>query len=158
MWIPVNANLEKVECNINKWMKQTTEYPYSYKIQDRINSMYPTMGVQRILYIVKINDGVLKIPYQHIPKKKCTICLEEDNECFDTLVCGHEFHLKCINRWFKINNTCPLCRLFIRYTLLVLETLLLGLYQLTYLFQLTYLLQIFLLTNCNDYCQCNTIQ
>lgn len=120
VWIPVTANVEKVELRINTWMQKTTEYPYIYKIQDRINSMYPTMGIKKILYIIEIKDGVLKIPYQHIPKKSCSICLEEDRECFEKLICGHEFHLKCINAWLKTINTCPLCRNIIRYTLLLL--------------------------------------
>lgn len=120
IWIPVNANVEKIELNINKWMKHTTEYPYIYKIQDRINSMYPTLGVRKILYIVEIKDGIIKIPYKDIPKKQCSICLEEDSECFEKIACGHEFHLKCINAWFKNINTCPLCRTTIHYTLLLL--------------------------------------
>jgi len=110
IWIPANANLERLEQNINRWIQRCTEFPYIYKIQDRINSMYPTMGIQKIMYIVEMEGGCIKIPYQHIPKKSCSICLEADRECFETLPCGHAFHVVCINKWFKNINTCPLCR------------------------------------------------
>lgn len=41
----------------------------------------------------------------------CSIC-QSNLFCFTTkLKCKHKFHSKCINEWFKINNTCPLCRL-----------------------------------------------
>lgn len=43
----------------------------------------------------------------------CTICLEQlyrDNSELGELVCGHEFHKTCVNKWFGKNNTCPFCR------------------------------------------------
>lgn len=43
----------------------------------------------------------------------CAICLGE-YEPEDTLrivpVCNHYFHVQCIDPWFKLNFTCPLCR------------------------------------------------
>lgn len=27
-----------------------------------------------------------------------------------TLSCGHTYHVKCVSRWFKTHNTCPICR------------------------------------------------
>ena len=48
----------------------------------------------------------------HNDKETCQICLNIIcNNYF--LICGHVFHKKCINRWFKNsyeNNTCPICR------------------------------------------------
>ena len=120
VWIPTNADTKKIEINLNKWLNVTKEYPYLHKIQDRINSMYPSMGTTKILYIVEINEGIMKIPHKNIPTKKCSICMEEDSECFEQLCCNHEFHLRCINKWFKTKNTCPLCRTIIHYTLLLL--------------------------------------
>lgn len=110
LWIPVNADTEKIQKNINSWMQVTTEYPYLHKIQDRVNSMYPRLGTKKILYIVEINNNNIIIPKKNISKNMCSICLLEDNECFETLACNHEFHLKCINKWFKTKNTCPMCR------------------------------------------------
>ena len=42
----------------------------------------------------------------------CCICGDNigTNEIAKTLVCNHTFHKKCINKWFKIKFTCPLCK------------------------------------------------
>ena len=48
--------------------------------------------------------------------KDCSICLESLTHLPDgtympiTLNCGHMFHYKCINKWHKTNNICPMCR------------------------------------------------
>lgn len=48
-------------------------------------------------------------------KPECSICLEpvtgKDGE---TTKCGHLFHKKCLAKWLKEANTCPLCRKVIR--------------------------------------------
>ena len=112
VWIPRCADTVKLEKDINHWLKVTTEYPYVYKIQDRINSYFPTFGLSKHLYIITLKEGEIKIPHLNLPKKYCSICLQEDSEVFETLpVCNHSFHLKCINEWLRNKNTCPLCRL-----------------------------------------------
>ena len=44
---------------------------------------------------------------------ECIICLEEMviNNKMKILECGHIYHYKCINNWFKKKNeiNCPLC-------------------------------------------------
>ncbi|KAH9331627.1 hypothetical protein KI387_003735, partial [Taxus chinensis] len=44
---------------------------------------------------------------------QCAVCLG-DYEIEDKLqqlpVCGHAFHLECIDHWLASNTTCPLCR------------------------------------------------
>ncbi len=110
VWIPKTANISKLETNLNIWLDKTTEYPYLHKIQDRINSYFPTLGQSKILYIIKLENNKFVIPHVNIPKKTCSICLETDCEDFEELFCGHQFHLRCINKWFKNKNNCPLCR------------------------------------------------
>lgn len=41
---------------------------------------------------------------------KCSICLTNDNLDFSCFKCNNKFHQKCINKWIKINPTCPICR------------------------------------------------
>ncbi|PAN49756.1 hypothetical protein PAHAL_9G473200 [Panicum hallii] len=44
---------------------------------------------------------------------ECTVCLAEmkDGERGRLLpVCGHRFHVECIDQWFRANSTCPVCR------------------------------------------------
>lgn len=42
----------------------------------------------------------------------CVICMcnFENKQTLRLLPCSHEFHLKCIDKWLKINQTCPICR------------------------------------------------
>tara|TARA_B100001758_G_scaffold36350_2_gene27638 strand:- start:706 stop:1149 length:444 start_codon:yes stop_codon:yes gene_type:complete len=40
----------------------------------------------------------------------CSICLDDSKKNIKTLLCGHEFHQSCIEEWFKVEQTCPLCR------------------------------------------------
>lgn len=40
----------------------------------------------------------------------CSICYEFMNKIKKLQKCSHDFHQMCIEKWFEINNTCPLCR------------------------------------------------
>jgi len=44
--------------------------------------------------------------------EQCSICLEifRDGMKIAKLRCDHLFHTDCINRWFEVNFTCPLCK------------------------------------------------
>ncbi len=44
--------------------------------------------------------------------ESCSICLEifRDGMKIAKLRCNHLFHTDCINRWFEVNFTCPLCK------------------------------------------------
>ena len=45
----------------------------------------------------------------------CSICLVDNPKYRNlTCCCGHQFHKKCINRWLKKNDSCPICREVIR--------------------------------------------
>ncbi|CAO2815323.1 unnamed protein product [Amaranthus hypochondriacus] len=46
----------------------------------------------------------------------CCICLAAyvDNEELRELPCSHLFHTECVDKWLKINASCPLCKLEIR--------------------------------------------
>ncbi|XP_058501387.1 E3 ubiquitin-protein ligase RNF12-B isoform X2 [Solea solea] len=43
---------------------------------------------------------------------QCQICFCDytDGEKLRILPCFHDYHVKCIDRWLKDNNTCPICR------------------------------------------------
>ncbi|GJN31423.1 hypothetical protein PR202_gb19819 [Eleusine coracana subsp. coracana] len=47
-------------------------------------------------------------------KADCAVCLAElgAGKVAARLVpgCGHGFHVECIEAWFRVNSTCPLCR------------------------------------------------
>ncbi len=69
----------------------------------------------------KITDKSITLmvgPYKKVTTTEeghdCPICLDklESNEYYRKLPCSHLYHKKCIDKWFKENNTtCPVCRL-----------------------------------------------
>ncbi len=42
--------------------------------------------------------------------ESCSICLSPINKSYETMLCKHNFHKKCIDEWLKNNTTCPICR------------------------------------------------
>lgn len=42
----------------------------------------------------------------------CVVCLGdfESRQLLRALPCKHEFHARCVDKWLKVNRTCPLCR------------------------------------------------
>ncbi|KAM0046262.1 putative chromatin regulator PHD family [Helianthus debilis subsp. tardiflorus] len=52
-----------------------------------------------------------RLPYDN--NNTCAICLSEykPKESLRTIPeCNHYFHVECIDRWLKLNATCPVCR------------------------------------------------
>ena len=46
-------------------------------------------------------------------ENECLICLENTWDTQDNihvLQCGHNYHIKCLQEWFKENYTCPTCK------------------------------------------------
>lgn len=48
-------------------------------------------------------------------KMKCPICYSPMKKCYRTDACSHKFCKLCINKWFKINDKCPICRANFKY-------------------------------------------
>ncbi|GAA0138311.1 hypothetical protein LIER_00079 [Lithospermum erythrorhizon] len=50
----------------------------------------------------------------------CCICLAKyvNNDELKELLCSHFFHKECVDKWLKINATCPLCKAEVGETLL----------------------------------------
>uniref|UniRef100_A0A1I8JAW1 RING-type domain-containing protein n=2 Tax=Macrostomum lignano TaxID=282301 RepID=A0A1I8JAW1_9PLAT len=42
----------------------------------------------------------------------CVVCMcdFEPRQQLRSLACGHEFHVRCVDRWLRHNRTCPVCR------------------------------------------------
>jgi hypothetical protein len=40
----------------------------------------------------------------------CVICFCQLNEVVIQTNCNHQYHLHCIEQWYQIKNTCPLCK------------------------------------------------
>lgn len=60
---------------------------------------------------------VTSYSYRHSPTldiKKCSICLSEFNyedKMKRMPSCMHAFHAECLDKWLKVNATCPICRI-----------------------------------------------
>lgn len=63
------------------------------------------------IYIQQMLSKKYKIKQTNEPEK-CVICLDnfKNKERVRELPCTHCFHKKCVDRWFKNNSTCPMCR------------------------------------------------
>ena len=118
LWIPNTVNKKLVEGKISDWLKQSKKHrPYQYSIQERIHSLYPQLHLHQTLYIAEVNEAKLTIKEPKETKEVpyamelCAICHEEDRVVRHTLPCNHRFHLHCITRWLRNNDTCPMCRM-----------------------------------------------
>jgi hypothetical protein len=45
---------------------------------------------------------------------RCAVCLHYLKYYDEKLHCGHQFHYECIEMWYNIQKTCPLCRQYIQ--------------------------------------------
>jgi hypothetical protein len=85
-----------------------TTYEFIYSEEERTAT--PT-----VYKLVKQCDKCITIPeFQPIEdecKENCCIC--DNNYASEKpvkLTCEHTYHNKCITDWFKVSNSCPLCR------------------------------------------------
>jgi len=121
IWIPIEVDPSRVQEEIQNWLDKYSYHAYRSIVQDRINSCYPRFNTPSALYIMKIESRqVVGIePHEQsvglpaLRKVLCPICHEEDTVVRQTLSCNHTFHHHCIQQWFRVNNTCPLCRVTI---------------------------------------------
>lgn len=113
---------EMICSTIYKLMKNSTIYEYDSDNKHELLC---------ISYDLNNNEQIKEEIKEEIPKyrlikkddklikegEKCVICLEKYkvNEYKRELKCGHVFHKKCIDKWFKKsccdNKSCPLCRI-----------------------------------------------
>lgn len=49
-------------------------------------------------------------PIQKSKETVCSICLEELPENTRVTLCNHSFCSHCIEKWFDLNTTCPICK------------------------------------------------
>jgi len=69
----------------------------------------------------KTNHGASKFAIQSLAvskitddteAKSCVVCLTDmaKGEKIKILPCTHIFHIKCIDKWLKVNKLCPICK------------------------------------------------
>ena len=80
--------------------------PYSY-------IEYPIINVMSLIgSFDPFNLALLQPSRTFSSSSTCCICLNGYVEgiTLTKLQCNHEFHKSCVDEWFKINPTCPLCK------------------------------------------------
>lgn len=109
--------------NMNQFLKILNLKPF-YK--NKIPAI-PTTTPTPILNDTNDTNNISSIQKQHSSKstitfhleKECAICYEkiQENVYIRKLICNHEFHKKCIDKWLftqfkqhKNEFTCPICR------------------------------------------------
>nr|CAD1826812.1 unnamed protein product [Ananas comosus var. bracteatus] len=112
---------------IKKHSSSSSSSSSSFRANRRRNPAASSEGLQRQLQqLFHLHDSGLDqslidllpiFPYQEIlgPKEPfdCAVCLCEfaaEDRLRLLPLCGHAFHLSCIDTWLLSNSTCPLCR------------------------------------------------
>lgn len=101
---------ESCACNIHYLIKEplvtfdipmfNVDYPYTNETGDIKNN---------VITIEKFSHKKAKTTKYYT--NKCSICLYKfNNKSIMKLNCDHIYHKKCIKKWLKKNNSCPLCR------------------------------------------------
>ncbi|KAI9204428.1 uncharacterized protein BJ171DRAFT_505819 [Polychytrium aggregatum] len=94
-----------------------TTYEGLWALSERIGSAKskstPLYMIDR-LPVVKYQVGMLMGD-----DSRCTICLTEFEvgEMLKRLPCTHAYHGECINRWLRMHEQCPICRISVTDTL-----------------------------------------
>jgi hypothetical protein len=87
---------------------------------ERMQQITPTQNPSTNIELLRSSTGYQIVPMQTEPcgKKTVTTFVENCGICFDStygtsiivLPCGHNYHKKCIDKWFETSKTCPECR------------------------------------------------
>ena len=78
------------------------------------NEVSEEFNIKKDKFILNLNE----FQYKHIKKyslikeKKCPICLlkYKGSDIIKEFPCNHIYHKKCILKWLKKSNICPLCK------------------------------------------------
>ena len=98
MNLPTGFRLNFGSSPLNSFLEQINQPP-QHPVPDTIVNELPEITI----------DSVDKLDGD---KKDCTICLNSFKHGDKALIlpCIHIFHTDCIKKWFKTQNTCPICK------------------------------------------------
>uniref|UniRef100_A0A2P2JZ97 RING-type E3 ubiquitin transferase n=1 Tax=Rhizophora mucronata TaxID=61149 RepID=A0A2P2JZ97_RHIMU len=83
-----------------------------YRFEVTSNGEKHSVGAGKMVPI-EMSSGYLANERILLPEDaECCVCLTayEDGVELHTLPCNHHFHSTCIEKWLKMNATCPLCK------------------------------------------------
>jgi len=80
---------------------------YDLDIVDWLCDIFPNYSYYIINGVIEYNINLFKV-FRILEKKECSICFEINSDSMS--LCNHSFCYDCINKWYKKNNSCPICR------------------------------------------------
>ena len=96
--VDIRSNMVDIRSNLEALLERINQ-PAQHPVPDTIVNELPEITI----------DSVDKLDGD---KKDCTICLNSFKHGDKALIlpCIHIFHTDCIKKWFKTQNTCPICK------------------------------------------------
>ncbi|TPX41738.1 hypothetical protein SeMB42_g05443 [Synchytrium endobioticum] len=90
------------------------------ELEPIVSKAVPSISIEEFRKIPAAIEVVMKSRYEykkehHMPtilfQKNCIICLYYfvDGDTTRVLPCGHQYHVKCIDRWLEEEEKCPCC-------------------------------------------------
>ena len=123
---PVNSSRSYNTTRTTRYVEPEEPHEFHIRLNEPINlSDLPTPNSIASLFtnnnrenernnVKLINDNTTITAHIHETPLNCSICREDinrDNNIKRTINhCNHEFHQKCLDKWFETKKTCPICR------------------------------------------------
>lgn len=79
---------------------------YDFVILDWLCEIFPNYSYTMVNGVVEYTIDLYKVS-AYVEPSECCVCLETSNSM---TLCKHTFCYDCINKWYKKNNSCPMCR------------------------------------------------
>ena len=96
----IRSRISKVKQQVSwRWCTAETE-----QHKNEIRKWVKDILIEKVITSIHYDSGDVD--------EQCPICLEIFRDCMvlSKIRCNHIFHNDCINNWFDINFTCPLCK------------------------------------------------
>jgi hypothetical protein len=80
---------------------------YDFMILDWLCELFPNYSYTIVNGVIEYTIDLYKV-LTDLDESECCICLETNSNAMT--LCKHTFCYDCINKWYKKNNSCPMCR------------------------------------------------
>ena len=80
---------------------------YDFAILDWLCEVFPNYSYTIVNGFIEYTIDLYKV-LTYLDEGDCCICLEHNSNTMT--LCKHTFCYDCINKWYKKNNSCPMCR------------------------------------------------
>jgi hypothetical protein len=106
--IPIKVEITRCRFGLDQpWVP----FDDDFEIPAEEQTIYAQCIERRSIEQMRLDHEAAKRARALPDQTECTICLQflPDTDVA-TGMCGHSFHYECIDRWWYIHYTCPICR------------------------------------------------